>query len=274
MAPAREDLMFNNLIESSSHKNELKRRGSFVLYTVASYAIFFAIAGVASIYAYDAHLEEDQSTEISILTFAPPAAQEPVVPDRGRASNASRNSSSVATQPVRPVLYERADNPTNPPTNIGTTAQIIPPAPPGTRLGNFVADLPGSGSSNNSGSGSSERGTNLVTNLEPAPTPAPTPVPASKILKLSTLLNGKALDLPKPAYPPTARLMRLSGAVNVQVVIDESGKVVSARALEGPPILKQASERAAYQARFSPTILGGQPVKVSGVIVYNFVLQQ
>jgi TonB family protein len=272
MAPATEDLMFNNLIESSSHKNELKRRGSFVLYTVASYAIFFVIAGVASIYAYDARLE-DQSTEISILTFAPPTAQEPAVrPDRD--STASRNNSAVSNKPVRPILYDRTDNPTNTPTDISTRATTIPPAPPGTRLGNFVADLPGSGNSNSIGSGSTGGGKNLVTNLEPAPAPEPAPTPAPKILKVSQILNGRALDLPKPPYPPMARIMKLSGTVNVQVVIDEDGKVVSARALEGPPILKQASERAAFQARFSPTILGGQRVKVSGVITYNFVLQQ
>jgi TonB family protein len=266
--------MFNNLIESSSHKNELKRRGSFVLYTVASYAIFFVIAGVASIYAYDARLE-DQSTEISILTFPPPAAQEPATPpDRGRDNNASRNNSSASNQPTRPVLYERADNPTNAPTDIGITAPTIPPAPPTAVLGDTVADPPGSGNSNNSGSGSGGGGTNLVTNLEPPPAPQPTPTPAPKVVKVSTILNGRALELPKPPYPPTAKMMGLSGNVNVQVLIDESGKVISARAVEGPPILKQISERAAYQARFSPTILGGQPVKVSGVIIYNFVLQK
>jgi outer membrane biosynthesis protein TonB len=61
--------------------------------------------------------------------------------------------------------------------------------------------------------------------------------------------------------------------VNVQVLLDETGKVVSARAVSGSPILSPAAVNAAYQARFSPTLIGNQPVKVSGVIVYNFRLE-
>ncbi|CAN5627810.1 hypothetical protein BH20ACI4_BH20ACI4_31430 [soil metagenome] len=85
------------------------------------------------------------------------------------------------------------------------------------------------------------------------------------------VVNGKALSLPKPAYPIEARNERASGAVNVQVVIDESGNVISAKAVSGHELLREASEQAALGAKFSPTILEGVPVKVSGVIVYNFV---
>jgi protein TonB len=58
----------------------------------------------------------------------------------------------------------------------------------------------------------------------------------------------------------------------VQIVVDEDGKVISAKASSGPPLLLYAAEKAAYQARFSPTLLSGLPVKVSGVITYNFIL--
>lgn len=44
------------------------------------------------------------------------------------------------------------------------------------------------------------------------------------------VLNGKALSLPKPSYPAAARVVNASGAVNVQVTIDEYGNVVSATA--------------------------------------------
>ena len=87
------------------------------------------------------------------------------------------------------------------------------------------------------------------------------------------MLNGKAVSLPKPAYPPIAKAARASGTVTVQVTIDESGKVVSARAVGGHPLLQQAAVQAAYGARFSPTQLSGQAVKVTGVITYNFVAQ-
>lgn len=85
------------------------------------------------------------------------------------------------------------------------------------------------------------------------------------------VLNGKALSLPQPPYPPLARAAHASGAVSVQVLIDEQGNVVSAHAIDGHPLLQPVSVAAARQARFSPTFLDGEPVKVAGVIKYNFV---
>ena len=86
------------------------------------------------------------------------------------------------------------------------------------------------------------------------------------------VLNGKATRLPKPAYPAAAKAVRASGAVNVQVVIDEEGGVVSATAVSGHPLLRAAATEAARQAKFSPTTISGQAVRVTGVIVYNFTL--
>jgi protein TonB len=84
------------------------------------------------------------------------------------------------------------------------------------------------------------------------------------------VLNGKAVDLPKPTYPPAARSARASGLVTVEVVIDEKGKVIAAKATSGHALLREVAEQAAKGARFSPTLLSGQPVKVSGEINYNF----
>jgi Ca-activated chloride channel family protein len=88
------------------------------------------------------------------------------------------------------------------------------------------------------------------------------------------VLNGKAISLPKPQYPPNARTLRAAGVVTVEVLLDEEGKVVSAKAVDGSPFLRQAAVNAARLARFSPTILSGQPVKVAGVITYKFSLEQ
>lgn len=85
------------------------------------------------------------------------------------------------------------------------------------------------------------------------------------------VLNGKAIALPKPAYPAIARAAHASGTVVVQVLIDEDGNVVAAHAVSGHPLLQGASVAAAREARFSPTSLAGQRVKVTGVIQYNFV---
>jgi len=98
---------------------------------------------------------------------------------------------------------------------------------------------------------------------------AQTEVPVKRIS--GGVLNGKASSLPKPAYPAAARAVGASGAVNVQITIDEQGNVVSASAVSGHPLLRQAAEQAARGAIFSPTLLSGQPISVTGVLVYNFV---
>jgi TonB family protein len=85
------------------------------------------------------------------------------------------------------------------------------------------------------------------------------------------VLNGRAISLPIPEYPPAAMAVRAAGAVSVQVLIDENGDVISASAVSGHPLLRAAAESAARGAQFSPTLLEGNPVKVSGVITYNFV---
>lgn len=87
------------------------------------------------------------------------------------------------------------------------------------------------------------------------------------------VLNGKAVSKPMPPYPPIAKAARASGLVTVQITFDEEGKVISARALGGHPLLQQAGVQAAYQARFSPVRLSGVPVKVTGVLTYKFVLK-
>ena len=85
------------------------------------------------------------------------------------------------------------------------------------------------------------------------------------------VLNGKAVTLPKPDYPPAARAVGAGGTVMVQITIDEQGNVISAAAVSGHPLLQRAATDAARQATFSPTLLAGEPVKVSGVITYTFV---
>lgn len=98
------------------------------------------------------------------------------------------------------------------------------------------------------------------------------PRSAAKVISAG-ILNGKATVLPKPAYPDAAKALRVGGSVSVQVLIDESGHVVSASAVSGHPLLTGAAEVAARAAIFGPTLLDGKPVKVSGVITYNFIAQ-
>jgi Ca-activated chloride channel family protein len=103
--------------------------------------------------------------------------------------------------------------------------------------------------------------------------PSPQPQPAEPPQKLTVaggVLNGRAKSLPVPVYPEVARRMRVSGTVIVEVTVDESGRVSEARVAGGPALLRQAALDAARQARFPPTLVGGQPARLTGVINYTF----
>ena len=265
--------MFNNLIESSSHTKEFKRRGSFLLFTTATYVVFFAVTGVVSIFAYDAHLER-QSTELELTAMVPvepPQATPPEV-DRNTIRPASPTD-RPPTQSTRIDLISSTSDPTRVPVDVGIKAPTIPPARIDSEIGRFNADPETPFSSRGPGVPGGTETSPRVEISEPPPAPparpAPTPV---KILRISRVLNSDAKYLPKPNYPNIARLSRTQGTVTVQITIDETGRVIAAKAISGPVLLIPEAQRAALQAIFSPTILGEQPVKVSGVITYNFVL--
>jgi len=103
------------------------------------------------------------------------------------------------------------------------------------------------------------------------PTTPPKPSADYEMLSDAGILNTLAIDLPKPVYPAAAKKDHISGQVQVKVVLDETGKVVSAEATFGPEQLRAAAVEAARRARFKPTLSGGVPQKVFGIILYDFV---
>jgi len=265
--------MFNNLIESRSHTGEFKRRGSFLLYTVAAYGLCFVVAGVASIYAYDAHLDEQDSEVVTMLSPvdlpAPPKAPDIHQPSPARQPNREQIAD------VRPVLIASINHPELTPPPISAKPNPILPVRDGA-ITTIGRDQSNGGPIGPEGPGTGGGGNivapTVVVDPGPAPPLAPTPAPV-KIIHTTRVMNSEALSLPKPVYPALAKQARASGTVSVQILIDEKGKVISAHALGGHPLLSGEAVRAAYQARFSPTIVGDTPVKVSGLINYNFVLQ-
>jgi protein TonB len=123
------------------------------------------------------------------------------------------------------------------------------------------------------GSSSGGRPVAQATQIVPVPdNPPPADPPRQPRTISKGVISGFATSLPKPIYPELAKRMKISGKVNVQVLVDEEGRVVSATVVSGSPFLRTEAQKAAMQARFSPTRVGDQPVKVSGVIIYNFEL--
>jgi TonB family protein len=114
----------------------------------------------------------------------------------------------------------------------------------------------------------------VVTSSQKVPVVDSDPTPPKSNLQVSGgVLNGKAISLPAPSYPDAARRNHITGTVTVEVTVDENGKIISAKAISGPVFLREASVQAAYRAKFTPSKLSGQPVKVTGNIVYIFAPQ-
>ncbi len=83
-------------------------------------------------------------------------------------------------------------------------------------------------------------------------------------------LVGKAKQKISPTYPALARAARITGLVTVYVVVNEKGEVEAVQRADGPPQLQQAATDAARRWKFNPTIVNGQPVRVSGFLSFNF----
>jgi periplasmic protein TonB len=261
--------MFDNLVESSSHKKDIERKGSFIVGTAVIYGVLLLTFFVAGIYWYDNKLGE-MELELTTLVAPVPVPQQQKQPEKQEA----KPQKPEQNVDVRKELVASVDESRLPPKEISAKASDVPPVRRGvtTVVGNSDSNAaapmpagPGSG--------------NVVTAPakvqiadEPPPPEAPKPTPPRAPIS-GGVLNGKAISLPKPQYPQIARAAHASGTVTVQVLIDENGNVVSAHAVSGHPLLQAVAVQAARGARFSPTKLSGQPVKVTGVITYNFVAQ-
>ncbi len=258
--------MFDNLVESGSHKQDLGRKGSFILGTVAIYAVLGISFIVGSIWFTVANLDS-QDLELTTLVAPVPVPQQ-AKPDKPEEAKPVKVEQNVD---VRKELIADVTRTELVPKEVSAKASDIPPVRRGvttvigTESTNAAAPIAGPGT-----------GTGIVAgptkvNIADEPPPPPPPPPRAPIS--GGVLNGKAISLPKPAYPAIARTAHASGTVVVQVVIDENGNVISAHAVSGHPLLQAVAVAAARGARFSPTKLSGQPVKVTGVITYNFVAQ-
>jgi protein TonB len=273
--------MFSNLIESGSHAADLKRKGRFFLFTTAFYGLLLAVTGVGSIYAYNVKLEYNPDYELlSIMRFPPAEAREPEPRrEEQRAASSPTRSNQIATRveistqtPYHSDRIARIDTPeVNPRQNVALASFNSSPEIAGGPIGATNLGSP-HGIGNNAGPAVAEPTEPPPPAAVPRPTPAPPRQETGPVRLTSTILTGKTLEKPAPPYPPIAKAANVQGTVAVQIVIDEQGHVISAKATGGHPLLLNAAVQAAYRARFTPTILGGQPVKVTGSITYNFVL--
>lgn len=265
--------MFDKLIECNSEAAEFKNRRSYFMVSSIIVGALFLAAVVASIYASDIGLGQD---EFEISTMLPPVIPE-TQPEPPRQQPETREPQQTAELPSRQSNMVRTDEEAPVPTGVSVvknTQMARPYSDFSIKLG---PETNGSGpaatgreaSGDQTGNGLTG-GSPVAENCDiPAPPPAIKPEAPKRPISIG-VANGKAIDLPKPPYPPAAIAINAQGKVDVQVTIDESGKVVAAKAVSGHPLLRPAAERAAWNAKFTPTTLSNVAVKVTGVIVYNF----
>jgi protein TonB len=268
--------MLDQLVESSGNKQASRRSISFlVLFGVAIISVlFFAYLWSLIVKANDSVLTGDD-LELSTLVAPVPLPEEAPPPVEKQPEKKQEDD-----LPTRKENIARMDeSPPDVPPKTSTEKLNTKARPEGAfRLSNNDSgeSTPqnqgpsrlesGSGGIGGDGSG----GGQPVATDPDEPPKMPTPKPKVPSIVSKGVINGSAISLPKPAYPPTAKAVGASGAVSVQVVIDENGNVISASATSGHPLLKQVAAQAARGAKFKPTLLSGVPVKVSGIIVYNF----
>ncbi len=266
--------MFDKLIESNSAEADFKPRRKFFMVSSVFVGILFLTAVVFSLYAQDLDLGTDNFELSTMMAPVVPDVPEPK-PPRQPQQTPQRNDDQKPEPPSRHALIAATNQHQTTPTTISTTpftqrsvpnygaVAVNPNAPETNGSGGSIG--PGTGSETPSGS-VGPAAVSEVVKVDPPPVIKTEP----KRTQSKGVVNGIAVSLPKPPYPPTARAINLTGSVNVQVLIDESGDVVSAKAIDGHPFFRQDAERAARKAKFKPTLLSDQPVKVTGIIVYKF----
>ncbi len=273
--------MLDNLIESKKNSAENKRLGKYLLTTFVL-VFTLALSGVLwSLFAKDFGMG-NEDLELSIVVAPIPIIENKPEPEplrRPENSQPNQTNNEISRQTNTQRIEET-------PLKIGKISVT-----PNTQLArpkgdfkitsgaetNYIGSLAERGSAKDKTGFSDSTQTAQVEKREitiPKP-PPPIKKPAAEETKKTIIvsdgvINGKATSLPKPPYPQAAKAVGASGKVDVQVTIDENGSVVSAKAISGHPLLRDSAERAARSAKFSPTYLSKQPVKVSGLIVYNF----
>ncbi len=275
--------MLDQLVESKNNTRETTRRSEFLLITLVIVVGLLLSAWTYSLFAKDYGMGGDD-LELSTLVAPPPPEEEPPPPPEKQPekqqakepdvdvrkeliANIMQTPPKVPDQPAvtkNPVKEMRLDRLTKLGAQDSDTGAQVDPSAARTVTSGGTGGL-------STGTGTAPSGTETGGAPPPPPPPPPAPKKAPPKTISGGVLNGKAVSLPKPPYPPAARAVKASGAVSVQVLIDESGRVVSASAASGHPLLRAAAVSAARGARFSPTLLSGQAVKVSGIITYNFV---
>jgi protein TonB len=250
-----EKTMFDRLVESSRQRQG-RRAGSYLLVTSLIYALALVAFVVLAVIGFNPVLADERSCQMRVTLPPIPADILPARFDRegptGLTPDYTRRSPVKVPETILPE------------TDVS-----------GSRSINFAPF----------GSTPSDGVSPLIRHetagpVPPPPTPSPTPKiePTPEVKtgpnKVSEgVLQGGAVKKVRPVYPEIARKNRIGGPVQVQILISEDGRVMESFIINGHPLLRNAAIEAARQWIFTPTMLSKVPVKVQGVLTFNFMLE-
>lgn len=285
--------MLDKLIESKTNGKENKRLGGFLFSTATGAFAILLAAFIYSIFSANLVLASDDLNLSALIAPVPMAEQAPPKEQAAAAPKQQTIKQTVDAVPTRRENMMRVDEqPTKVPDTISVSQNQTKARPDGAfKLDKSDLDPASSGiytNEHSNGTGLNNKvgisdslktsdDTAAKTATVPPPpvlktTPKEVPAPKKDITISTGVINGKATTLVQPSYSQAAKAVRAQGKVEVQVTIDEEGRVTSANAVSGNPLLKPSAVSAARASKFSSTLLSGQKVKVTGIIVYNFML--
>jgi len=253
--------MFDTLVESTSGKKDGKT-SKFFLVTTLIYGIVLTTFAVLTIFWFNPSLTDTGNVEA--LLAPPPPPPPPPPPAAATVVVKTPEVAPSFTPPKEPPKeIPKAETVKSKPV-VQAVSTGVPGGVPGGVEGGVAGGVP-------SGSGDAEP---PPPPPPPPPKPTATPTPKPTTQRVSGgVLQGSALKKVQPPYPPIAKAARAQGAVQVQVTISEDGHVIAADVVSGHPLLREAAVQAARQWVFKPTELSGVPVKVQGILTFNFTLQ-
>jgi protein TonB len=239
--------MFENLVESTQGKKQ--GRSAYFLVTAVLWVAVLTSAIVYGIVQYNAVLNEAEDTATLLAPPPPPPPPPPPAAAPLPKTKVEAPTGFVAAkEPPKEIKKPSAAPPVIASSYSGEGVA-------GGVIGGQVGGVPGGAAG----------GVVIASPTEPPPPPPP-----KVIRKSGGVLQGSALNKVEPSYPPLAKAAHVTGSVMVEITIDENGRVISASALSGHPLLKDAAVQAARGWKFAPTMLSGVPVKVIGTITFNF----
>ncbi len=282
--------MLDNLVESKNNGKDVRRVKNLFGAAMSLAAIGLIFAFTVSMFGFELGLG---NSDLDLSSLNAPVMVEDNAPEPQKLVKEKSSENVKSELPTRVENIQRLDeSPAKSPNDVSVTPsklQARPDSPFKKGFQDFTPTSTGNGIKGNRNDGGkiddngiSDNDPKLIDKdeKEDAPIIKKTEKPQVKkedkpkppVTVSRGVVNGSAKFLAQPNYPAAAKQIRATGKVEVQVLIDENGRVISATVVNGHPLLREAALDAARKSTFSPTKLSDVPVKVSGVIVYNFTM--